>query len=91
MNLRDSVVWDRQLEEGLPDSRLSGMAREKTIVRLGQMEFERVFCASCGCSGGAVSAQWTPHIFYVCQECHDKMGPPPGAIEVSEAQVREVA
>jgi hypothetical protein len=74
--------WDRQLEFGLPDCRLSGSSRDKTVV-VGRMEFERVFCANCGKSGGAVTAGWCSHIFYICDQCDEKLGPPPGCIEVA--------
>lgn len=87
MALRDRN-WDRQLEEGLPDSRLAGTARDnKSVVFHGAL-WERVFCANCGHDGGLVTAEWSPHIFYLCEECALKCGPPPGVVEADERQVR---
>jgi hypothetical protein len=68
--------WDRQLEvralagnQGrLPDCRLRGTARARTIMRA-HMEWELVFCANCGKEGGMVTAEWTPHVFYLCDRC----------------------
>ena len=79
MSLRDSIHWDRQFEEGLPDSRLSGSNREKTTVYHGRMECEKIFCADCGIYAGLVTAYWTPHIFYLCNDCALKR---PNLIEV---------
>ena len=87
--LRDKN-WDRQLEDGLPDSRLNGMNRVNTTVIHARQEWELVFCASCGKAGGAVTADWTPHVFYLCDVCalkHGKMAPP-GTKEISEDEVR---
>jgi hypothetical protein len=85
---RDGRNWDRQLEGGLPDSRLRGTEREnKTIVYAHQL-WERVFCANCGRDGGLVTAGWSAFVFYVCDECAAKCGPPPGAVEAPAAAVR---
>jgi hypothetical protein len=82
MDLRNSRLWDRQLEVDLPDSRLSSFKREQTLVRLGRLEYERVFCANCGAPGGGVTPEWSPHVFYVCDDCAHRLGPPAGCIEV---------
>lgn len=87
MALRDGN-WDRQLEGGLPDSRLAGTARERTTVVWARMLWERVFCANCGADGGIVTADWSPHVFYICDGCAQELGPPPGMVEVAEAVVR---
>lgn len=72
--------WDKQLEEGLPDSRLR--SREKNRLFHARMWWEAVYCASCGAQKGWVTADWSPHVFYVCDPCAAKMaGPPPGMIE----------
>jgi hypothetical protein len=89
--LRNSRFWDRQLESGLPDCRLSGTAREQTTVTLGRMTFDRVFCAQCGCDGGLVTSEWCPHVFFLCDTCARVHGPPPECVEVSEAVVRGTA
>lgn len=68
--------WDRQLEEGLPDCRSHN--REKDRVYRARMWWERVYCASCGHAGALVTADWSPHVFYICDPCANKMaGPPP--------------
>lgn len=85
------MSWDRQLEGGLPDSRLSGAARERTTVRYAHMLWERVFCASCGADGGIITAEWSPHVFYVCDVCAAKLGAPAGTVEAPEKIVRGAA
>lgn len=81
MSLRDGKGWDRTLEGSLPDSRLAGAKRERTAVKVGQMDCDRVFCANCGAPSG-VSLPGTVHIFYLCDPCVALYGPPPGAVEV---------
>ena len=81
---RNSRFWDKQLEDGLPDSRLRA---KPTIVR-GRMLWEKVYCANCGCDGGLVTAEWSPHVFYQCQQCADKLGAPPGLKEAPEDLIR---
>lgn len=76
MNLRDSRYWDRELEGGLPDSRLGGTARERTALTLAGIEFHRVFCANCGTPQGAVTAETVAHAFVLCEECETAMRPP---------------
>ena len=90
-DLRNSRHWDRQLEEGLPDCRLSGTNRERTTFQLGRVTFEQVYCANCGDPGGGVTADWSTHVFYICNTCARLLGPPPGAVEIPEAVVRETA
>ena len=85
MDLRNSIHWDRQLEEGLPDCRLSGHRRKVTMWA--RMPMEQVFCVNCGKSGGLVTAEWCPHVFYLCDECYYKHGGMPGP-QVSEDLVR---
>lgn len=84
--------WDRQLEEGLPDSRLRN--REKNRIYRGGMWWETVYCASCGKPGGLVTADWSPHTFFVCDPCVAKNGSPPGVAqlaEVDEAAARGIS
>lgn len=88
MSLRDGRGWDRQLEGGLPDSRLSGMARENRMVLYAHRLWERVFCANCGVNGGLVTAEWAAHVFYLCDPCTAKCGAPPGVVEADETAVR---
>lgn len=88
MSLRNSKLWDRQLEGGLPDSRLSGTARENNTVVYAHMLWERVFCANCGKDGGLITADWSPHVFYVCDDCDKHCGSVPGLIKVDERAAR---
>jgi hypothetical protein len=79
--------WNRELESGLPDCRLRGPRRRATTVPLGRMLMERVFCANCGGDGGLITAEWSPHVFYLCDECaatYGKLDLP----QASEADVR---
>ena len=65
----------------LPDARLNLWARRRRTEFVGQGRlFEQVFCVNCGADGGAVT-KGTP-VFYLCDDCVGKWGPPPGAIEV---------
>jgi hypothetical protein len=65
----------------LPDARLDLWARRKRTecVYLG-MVYEQVFCVNCGRAGGGVPKGAT--VFFLCDACVAKHGPPPGAIEV---------
>jgi len=63
--------WDRDLEGGLPDSRLV-LDRRRTTVVLGRQLMERVYCANCGADGGLITADWCPHVFYLCDTCAAK-------------------
>jgi hypothetical protein len=81
--------WNKELEEGLPDCRLHN--RERNRVLRGRMWFDMVYCANCGHEGGLVTSDWTPHVFFICNECAEKCGPPPGVTQVSaedEAHMR---
>jgi hypothetical protein len=84
--LRDKL-WDRQLEGGLPDSRLKNpldnlVSRRNTL-------WERVFCANCGEDGGLCLANQSAHIFYMCERCAAlSMGMVPGCVEVDEDFMR---
>lgn len=85
-----TIGWDKQLEFGLPDSRLA-VRRDITVPRLtpfGKQEMELVFCASCGADGGLITADWSPFVFYVCDECVAKHAAPAGLTEAPEAAVR---
>lgn len=66
----------------LPDARLDLWARRKRteFVYMSQA-FELVYCVNCGVGGGAVY-KGCP-VFYLCGECVEKHGPPPGTIEVA--------
>jgi hypothetical protein len=79
--------WDRTLEGNLPDSRLTGPRRRATTIMRGGMKYELVYCANCGCSGGCVNADWTPHIFYLCDRCFLDGKAPVDAVMVDESKV----
>jgi len=90
-DLRNSRFWDKELEGGLPDCRLSPSTREKSIVMRGRMAFEKVYCANCGVESGLVTAEWSAHVFYVCNACVGINGAPPGCVEAPEEIVRGTA
>lgn len=73
--------WDREFEQGLPDSRTKD---RKTVFRA-RMQWEAVYCANCGKLHGLVTPEFTPHIFFVCDICFYKMNKiaPPGMTEGS--------
>ena len=78
--------WDRQLSDGLPDARLN--TREKKRIYRANMWWEPVFCSSCSKGPvGLVTADWSPHVFYICDDCAKAHGPPPGAIEAPAEHV----
>jgi hypothetical protein len=76
--------WNSELEDGFPDSRLSWASREDKMIKIGRLEYERVYCASCGSPGGAVTPQFFAHVFYVCDGCATKLGPPGGLVQINE-------
>ena len=68
--------WDRELEEGLPDCRVSPFAREYKRVAIGRMQWDIVFCAQCHKPQGAVPPA-CPHVFFICDQCMNDHPPPP--------------
>jgi len=65
----------------LPDARLDFWAlRKRTEFVFNGQAFEMVFCVNCGVKGGAVY-KGCP-VFFLCDACVGKWGPPPGAIEL---------
>lgn len=80
--------WDRELESGLPDSRLSGPRRRATTVIRGGMKYETCFCANCGKSGGLITADWSPHCFYLCDDCFLAGKGQVDAVMADEATIR---
>jgi hypothetical protein len=83
-----SKYWDRELQDSLPDSRLSGPGRRSTQIYWGNMLMEKVFCANCGADGGLITADWSPHVFFLCDSCAYGNGPPPGCAEVESTKLR---
>lgn len=83
--------WNRELEFGLPDSRLTvdrATKQAQGMTPHGRMWMEKVFCANCGCDGGLVTPEWAQHIFYLCDECAHKHGTIEGTVEVHDSVVR---
>jgi hypothetical protein len=76
-------MWDRQLEDGLPDCRLRNGREGKRVMRA-HMWWDPVYCANCGELKGLVTSGFTPHIFFLCDPCAGVNGPPPGCVEVPE-------
>jgi hypothetical protein len=77
------------LTGGLPDARLRDESRRKRTEVPGPFRdlYERVFCVNCGANGGAVTKEWTTHIFYLCEACAKRWGKLP-LPEVPETVVR---
>lgn len=81
--------FERLLFSDAPDSRLQDLTarRRTTVAGPGGTPMERVFCANCGADGGAVTADWSPHIFYLCDRCAAQHGTLP-LVEIPEDVVR---
>ena len=67
-DMRESLYWDKALEADLPDTRLRYGEREKLQRRLGRMEMDVVFCATCGGQFGLVPVH-CPHCYFICDSC----------------------
>ena len=80
-DIRLSNLWDRQIENDLPDCRLKNGDRDKSLVFLGRTPMALVYCADCGKPSGAAT-MFTPHVFFVCDSCVGRSGPPPGCREI---------
>lgn len=81
--------WDRQLEDGLPDSRLTGPQRRRTQIQIGRLTYDRVFCADCGEPHGVATADALAFVFYLCNECYATKyanKPPPGMGVMTEEE-----
>ena len=70
--------WDRGLEGGLPDCRVSPFARDGNRMAVGRMSWDIVFCAQCHKPYGATHPS-CPHVFYICDSCV-RLNPPPSEI-----------
>jgi hypothetical protein len=88
MNLRDGKYWDKQLEKDLPDCRLSHGTRSRKLVQRGRMTFEVAYCANCGKEDGLITADWSAHVFLICNDCVTIMGVPPGVAQVPDEVVK---
>lgn len=88
-DFRESLNWDKQLEEGLPDCRLSYSNRESKTRKRARMEMDVVFCGTCGKESGLVPVH-TPHVYFLCDDCFAKMlgVPPPGMAQVPDEVVQ---
>ena len=85
---RLELGWDRQLEERRPDCRPRGR-RDKDRVRRGNAWYEKVYCANCGKLDGLVNADWTPHVYALCNECAEKFRAPPGAVQLTAEEEKK--
>jgi hypothetical protein len=66
----------------LPDARLNLYARRRrTELTAGSQRFEQVYCVNCGTAGGLVYLGCP--VFYLCDGCVERHGPPPGAVELT--------
>lgn len=81
---RDSN-WDKELEKNgsfvLPDCRVKPIEREAARIRIGRLILDQVFCASCHKPFGGVAPD-CPHVFYICDDCVYKNGPPADCVQV---------
>jgi hypothetical protein len=68
----------------LPDSRLLLWGKRKR-TSVGKLEL--CYCVNCGVQEGAF-LPGSPFTFYLCDDCVETHGVPPGVIEVPEAEVR---
>ncbi len=76
--------WNRELEFGLPDSRLTvdrAKGHRQGMTPLGRMNMDRAFCMNCGRDGGLVTPE-LQFFSYLCDACAYKWGTPPGMAEV---------
>lgn len=87
-DLRNSRYWDKQLEGGLPECRLSLSNRERSLVHRARMVWETVYCANCGEPDGLVTAEWSAHVFCLCNKCFAKFGVIEGTVQVPDDLVR---
>ena len=68
-------LLNKWLKDQIPDCRVKG---QDTIQGpLGIMQ--RVYCEVCGKHEGYVTAEWTPHVYVICNDAIKKFGggPPP--------------
>lgn len=75
--------WEKELERGLPDSRVRPIERERFRFQVGRLTLDRVFCANCHEPFGGVPPS-CPHVFYICQKCVENNGAPPECIQATE-------
>jgi hypothetical protein len=77
--------WNRELEFGLPDSRLTvdrAKGQMQGMTPHGRMWMDRAFCMNCGRDGGLVTPECVQFFSYLCEECAYRWGTPPGMAEV---------
>jgi hypothetical protein len=92
-DFRESKLWDKELEQDLPDCRLNYTNRDKAVVKRGRMEMDTVYCAMCSTASGLVPVH-CPHVYFVCDICFFErmLGvDPPGTVQVSEQQMAALA
>lgn len=84
--VRESRWWDKSLESDLPDCRVRSEYRERKLQVRGRMQMETVYCANCFKESGLVTANWTPHVFFICDPCVGRIGKPPGVTEIDPSE-----
>ena len=82
---RNSRLWDRQLEEGLPDCRVAEQNRDKNKIIRGRMAFDPVYCGCCSKPSNYMALDNTTFAFFLCDECAEK-NVPQGAVEIATPQ-----
>lgn len=90
-DLAESQFWDRQLEDGLPDCRLPYGKRIDSQITRGRMAFDIVYCANCHRPQGLAPVSGTSFVFFICDPCVGRQGPPEGVHEVSMPEFRSLA
>ena len=69
---RNSKLWDRQLEGGLPDCRVAESQRDEHKIVRGQNVFDLVYCGSCSKPSNYMTPDSSPFVFYLCDSCAEK-------------------
>lgn len=72
---------------GLPDARLVDRRKRTEVPGPLGKYYELVFCVNCGSGGSAVTKEWAPFIFYLCDACSTRWGKI-SLPEIPEAWVR---
>jgi hypothetical protein len=71
----------------LPDARLRKCNRKTFQGQFGLMS--RVYCVNCGKPGGMITEELAATVYLVCDNCVDRMGAVPGAVQVPDHIIQE--
>lgn len=80
--------WNREVELGLPDCRLSYHRRAPVFLHGTRLAVDPVYCANCGGLEGYATVH-TPHVFFICDACVGVHGRPNGLTELTKKQMAE--